>query len=906
MAGLPRPDLPAGPRQILSQELHALHHEAGWPSLRDMAREIGCSHTTVSATFSSPRLPRWGLLELVVETLGGDAEHFHQLWLAATVARSARDPAPDPADTALGSVGSTTEDPRDPQKWVPHELPADQSPFIGRSIELAELDALLGGMQRDADSPGSAGVAIVAGSAGAGKTTTAVHWGHRVAARFSDGQIYLNLRGYDPMRPVAPTAALEAILGRLGVAQSAIPLDQAERAALYRTITAGRRMLIVLDNAHSADQVRDLLPGAPGCFVLITSRDSLTGLVARHGASRVELDRLPEADATQLLVQLVGARAVADPESTRVLAQRCSRLPLALRVAAEVAAAQPSIPLADLLEEFAGERLDLLAAGGDQYTAVRSVFSWSLAHLSPAAVRLFALGGQSIGRNLDRAAVVALGGKGAAAACDELVRAHLLEQRGARYAMHDLLREYAVEISGGLDPSELLAARGRLFAYYASAAVQARTRDDPAARVWLERERPNLIAGVSAAAGEWPIQCLVLADALASYLDERGYYAEGVVVQRVAASVARLGADRAELARALNHLAAALRRTGPIEESLEIAAESLAVYRELGDDQGAATVELGIATVHFRRGENQLARGELLDALELFRRGDDRAGEARTLNSLGITLLQLGRLSEALANHEAARALHREVGDRTGEGRAYNNIGVLQLRLGDYDAAGAAFDQARQIATEQGNRAGVAVAQANSADVADRQGRREDAVTSYQEALQIYDDVGHLSGRADATRGLGVVLAGLGRTHAGIEHLEAALKISRLAHDADVETSALNDLGLVQRQAGLAFAESHRAALERTEMTGDEFQRARAMQGLAFEAHGRGDPEAAQELWHQSLRIFAELGVPEADEIRTTLAELGRLGGGSDMNGSGQNGSDESESAGRRPTSPPR
>jgi hypothetical protein len=219
--GLPRPDLPAGPRQTLSLELHALHHEAGWPSLRDMAREIGCSHTTVSATFSSPRLPRWGLLELVVETLGGDAEHFHQLWLAATVARTAGVSAPvAPVDRA-GDERSAA------RTWVPHELPADQTPFIGRAIELAELDALLGGMQRDADSPGSAGVVIVAGSAGAGKTTTAVHWGHRVAPRFPDGQIYLNLRGYDPMRPVAPTAALEAILGRLGVEQSAVPLEQA-------------------------------------------------------------------------------------------------------------------------------------------------------------------------------------------------------------------------------------------------------------------------------------------------------------------------------------------------------------------------------------------------------------------------------------------------------------------------------------------------------------------------------------------------------------------------------------------------------------------------------------------------------------------------------------------------------
>ena len=272
---------------------------------------------------------------------------------------------------------------------MPRELPADVAGFTGRSVELAELDLLL-----PAASPDGAGRAVgpvvisaVSGTAGVGKTALAVRWAHRVAEAFPAGQLYVNLRGYDPDQPVAPGDALAGFLRALGVAGPDIPLETAERAARYRSLVAGKRLLVVLDNAAAEEQVRPLLPGSASVMVVVTSRDSLAGLVARDGARRLDLDLLPIAEAVALLRALIGWRAEADPEAAEDLARLCARLPLALRVAAELAAARPDTPLAALAAELAGEgnRLELLDAGGDPRAAVASVFSWSYRHLPAAA-----------------------------------------------------------------------------------------------------------------------------------------------------------------------------------------------------------------------------------------------------------------------------------------------------------------------------------------------------------------------------------------------------------------------------------------------------------------------------------------------------------------------------------------
>jgi hypothetical protein len=293
---------------------------------------------------------------------------------------------------------------------VPRELPALVRNFTGRSDELDTLTTLLD--ESGDRTLGTVVISAIGGTAGVGKTALAVQWAHRVAARFPDGQLYVNLRGYDPAQPMPAAEALGRFLRALGVPGRDILPEEDERAARYRSLLAGRRMLVLLDNAGSADQVRPLLPGPSACAVVVTSRDSLAGLVARDGAARLDLDLLPESEAVSLLRALIGERAHADPGAVARLAAQCCRLPLALRVAAELAAARPADPLAELSADLADQqqRLDLLNVGGDPRTAVRAVFSWSYRHLDAAAVRAFQLTGLHPGPDFDSYAVAALAG----------------------------------------------------------------------------------------------------------------------------------------------------------------------------------------------------------------------------------------------------------------------------------------------------------------------------------------------------------------------------------------------------------------------------------------------------------------------------------------------------------------
>jgi len=861
--GLPQPTLPEGALADLFSALHELHHRTGRPSLRQMASEVGCSHTTISAAFSEPRLPRWGLLELIVETLDGDPEQFRSLWLAASAA--------PPAAEASAPVAMPTYVAR-------HDLPAPVTPYLGRVADLARLDEV---WQAAEDRTGPH-VALVTGAAGVGKTSLAVAWAHTAAERYLDGQLYLDLRGYDVTRARTPAAAVESVLRRLGAEPSAIPRELAERAALLRSVLADRRVLLVLDNAFSADQVWPLLPGSQLCFVVVTSRDSLPALVARAGARRLELQRLTAGDAEALLVTLIGPRAAAEPDAVRALAKRCAYLPLALRVAAERVTRDPDAPLTVQVARFErrSARLDLLGAGGDEQTDVRSVFSWSRRRLSEPAGTLFELLGLSPAREIEGVAAAALLGRGpstGAAAVDELVLAHLVEQRVDVIGLHDLLRDYVLELAARRPDGERRAARRRLLDYYVDASRRATERvfadaDAGQARAWLDRHRPSLLAAARSAATDSPAHCLELAALLHAYLEVSGYYGEATGLQRTAVDVAeRMDAQR-ELGAALVRLAGSLHRSGDTAESLAAAERALAVWTAVGDQAGTARALQAMAAVHTRQGRNALGSTELHRALEMFQAVGDREGEAAVANQLGIALLQLGRLGEALAEHDRAYEIYRSLGLRVNQGRAANNVGVLDLRLGRYEAAAAALKEALDIAGEVGNRAGVGVALANLGDVAERQHRYDDAVESYRASIDVCADIGYRNGLADARRGLGVVLGRLGHHAEGLETLDDALRLGRRAGDADVETAALNDIGLVQRLAGADGTESHRAAYELSRTTGDLFQRARALDGMARGAWAAGDLTTARRQWGEAAGLLDGLGVPEAAVVHAELA----------------------------------
>src|SRR6266540_1832695 len=430
---------------------------------------------------------------------------------------------------------------------VPRELPLDVYGFTGRSEELAELDRLLAATQADSS---AVVISAVAGAGGVGKTALAVHWAHEISDRFPDGQLYVDLRGYDPDQPLEAADVLASFLRALGLDGAEIPYDEGERAARFRSLVAGRRMLILLDNALSADQVRLLLPGTPTCFVLVTSRDSLAALVARHGARRVDLDLLASPEAVRLLRTLIGSRVDAEPAAAVALAQACARLPLALRLAAEIAVGRPTARLAELVVELADEhsRLDLLDAAADNRTAVRAVFSWSYQHLPPDVAGAFRLLGQHPGGDFDTYAAAALVDTDldeASRLIQALTRGHLLQESApGRYRMHDLIRMYAAELAGD-DP----APRTRLFDHYLSTVAAAMDTLYPAeryrrpvvappatpapdvgdsalARAWLDAERANLVAATThSVTHAGPV-----AATIGRYLDTAPHYSEAITV----------------------------------------------------------------------------------------------------------------------------------------------------------------------------------------------------------------------------------------------------------------------------------------------------------------------------------------------------------------------------------------
>jgi len=461
----------------------------------------------------------------------------------------------------------------------------------------------------------------------------------------------------------------------LGVAGADIPPEVDERAAAYRSLLDGRRILIVLDNASTIEQVRPLLPGTPSALVVVTSRDALAGLVARDGARRLDLDLLPPQDAVVLLEALIGGRVAAEPDAAAALAGECVRLPLALRVAAELAAARPATPLAALVEELADQqrRLELLDAGGDPRTAVRAVFSWSYLHLPAEVARAFRLLGLHPGPDFDLYAAAALtdtSGKRAQRLLDLLARAHLVQPASpGRYGMHDLLRAYATHLVAGEDSeAERQAASTRLFDHYLATAAAAmdtlvpaeqhrRPRvpptgtpsplvaDPPEARAWLDVERATLTAVTAHTAFRgWHGYTTRLATTLSRYLDTGGHYPDALTIHTHALHAARHTSDRSAEAHALGSLGAVYLRQSRYEQAADHLQQSLTLACEIGDRNGEAVALGNLGLVYQRQGRYEQAADHHHRSLTLFCDIDDRAGEARASGEPWRRLLAAGPL----------------------------------------------------------------------------------------------------------------------------------------------------------------------------------------------------------------------------------------------------------------------
>jgi len=711
---------------------------------REIAAKTGWSLGIVGGYFAGQVLPPTDRFDVLAQLLGATPAEQGALATARDrVDERRRRPVP------AARAGS-----------APAHLPADVAAFTGRAADLAELDRLTGAAE-----PAAVVISAVSGTAGVGKTALAVRWAHRVADRFPDGQLYVNLRGYDADQPMPPADALAALLRALGVPAADVPLDRAERTARYRAEIAGRRVLVLLDNAGSVEQVRPLLPGTGPGLVLVTSRDSLAGLVARDGAHRIDLDLLPPADARALLRRLVGPRVDAEPAAAAALAAQCGRLPLALRVAAELATSRPGSTLTELVDELADQRqrLDLLDAGGDPHTAVRSVFSWSYQRLPATDRRAFRLLGLHPGADVDGYAVAALTGTSLAAArraLGRLSRAHLVQAGAAgRFGMHDLLRVYAAELARRDEAeADRRAALARLYGYYVATAAAAmdalhpaeRHRRPPvpdpgtpapeladlaAAQAWLDAERANLVG--TAAHGS-PEQVVVLASTLFRYLDSGGHYPDALTVHGHALRAAQRLGDGAAESRARCDLAVVYSRQVQLDRCIDYLRQALALARQVGDRQAEARALGVLGVAHHLQGRSDLAVEHDRQVLAVFRELGDRTNEARALGNLGVAYRAQGRPELAVVHQRQALAAFRALGERVGEAEVGNALAESLRAVGDTQQAAREHAAALAVALEIGNRHEQACAHHNLGAIYQATGDQERARRHWQLAYELY------------------------------------------------------------------------------------------------------------------------------------------------------------------------
>ncbi|NUT47900.1 MAG: tetratricopeptide repeat protein, partial [Saccharothrix sp.] len=641
--------------------------------------------------------------------------------------------------------------------------------FTGREAELRRLDELLTG---PGDHPSTVLISAVSGTAGIGKTALAVHWAHRVADRFPDGRLHVNLRGFDPGgRVVEPAAAVRGFLEALGVPRERLPTGVDAQIALYRSLVAGKRVLVVIDNARDADHARPLLPGTGTAVAVVTSRDLLTDLVA-DGAQPLTLDLLTERESCELLERRLGpARVTAEPDAVERITRVCARLPLALALIAARAATHPGFSLAALAADLADAAGHPALDGSDDVIGrVRAVFSWSYTTLTAPAARLFRLLGLHPGPDTPVAAAANLAGLSptrARRALAELARAGLLtEHLPGRYTFHDLLRAYATDLVHLHEtPAERGEAVTRLLHHYIHTSrtadryvapagspidlpVPARApgttpehfADRAQAMAWLTTERPTLLAAVAYAAKAGHDTCTWhLARFLDTFLDLRGHWHD-----RAAAWRAALGAAEhlaAPLARAHAHggLADTSIRLGRYSDAHHHLRRALALYTDAGDLAGQAQTYHCLDWYWERQGDLERALDCVRRSLELFRAAGDRNGQAWALATVGWRRAQLGDHAQALVDCHEALPLFQGIDER-GEANTWDCLGYVHQRLDHHAEAVDCFQRAATLFRECGDRYGEFTALDHLGDAHHHAGDRTSARTVWQHALDVLTD----------------------------------------------------------------------------------------------------------------------------------------------------------------------
>jgi DNA-binding SARP family transcriptional activator/tetratricopeptide (TPR) repeat protein len=802
-------------------------------------------------------------------------------------------------DTTPGPVPLPARSP------TPRQLPAHTSRFVGRAQELSQLASLL-----ENSTPGGGTVVITAinGTAGVGKTALALHWAHRIAERFPDGQLYVNLRGFDPTdTPMRPAEALGGFLKALGAHPEQNPTTVDDQAALYRSLTADRSLLVVLDNARDAEHVRPLLPANPACLVVITSRNQLADLTAQQGARTLTLDVLNPQDARALLTRHLGPdRINAEPDAVTELIEQCARLPLALAIVAARADTHPGFALRSLVKELAGThtRLEGLDTG-EATTSVRTVFSWSYNHLSASAARMFRLVGLHPGPDIAILAAARLADLDLAQAREtlgELSRMHLVAQHTyGRYTCHDLLRAYAVSLVAAHDPQDgRTNALIRLFDHYVHATAAAMrilhphddlspdiapseastspVTDSATAKAWLETERANLNSTIAySAAHGWHTHATRLANMLLLRRVGLGLvYADSLTTYVHALHAAQHTGDQTTEAYALTYLGIGHWMRGRYQQAADDCQRAIAISRDVGNRVSEVLALNYLSLVQWSQGDCRLATEHCQRALTIFRENHIRTGEVLGLNYLSVIRWQQGQYQLATEGVQRALTISREIGFQHGEAFALTRLGMIHCRRGGHQQATEHHRQALAISRDIGDRVGESLELTNLGVVQYRLGRYSQATEYYQQALAVCREIGFLAGEVHAVTNLGALDHRLGRYSQATEYYQQALALCRKSSGRASEPRILNRLGETCHATRYLDQSRihHTAALTLATELGDRYEQARAHHGLARYHHTTNDHTQTRHHLRQALAIYTDLGVPDTHAVQTELTAL--------------------------------
>jgi tetratricopeptide (TPR) repeat protein len=772
-----RPERPigpgAGPVGELARGLRQLRDEAGKPSYRELSRRASFSTTVLSEAAGGQVLPTLPVLRAFVRACGGDVAEWADRWeQAAALDREhkaagrgqsvRRRPGGQPGSGPAGLLASVA---------APRHLPAVVSPFVGRAEQLGWLSAVLG----RARIRGETTVITISGTAGAGKSALAIRWAHEAAAHFPDGQLYVNLRGFDQASTPVPAAhAIREFLDAFGLPAERIPPSPEAQALLYRSLMADKRVLVILDNARDSDQVRALLPASSACVVLATSRNALAGLAATHGSLGLTLTEFSESEARELLAARL-PRTVGEPEATAEVIELCGRLPLALAIVAARTRCQPALTIANLAAELRGPpvRLDALTAGeAGQVVSVREVFSWSCRSLTPGALRLFRLMALHPGPDISipaAAGLAGLPGRQARGLLQELTGSHLLaEHTLCRYTYHDLLRSYAAEqVRVSVPDAEARAALRRAFDFYLRTAYCAASRlnrardpvelapaaagvtpadigDREQALAWFRAEYRVLLGLIETAAKTgfstpaWQIPwCLV------NFFDHEGRWHDWAATHQLALAAAQRLGEQPGQAHTRQNLAIAYSHLQRHDDAHAELRQALRLYHELGNVTAEARCRLDIARTFELQGKHGPALAQARLALDLYQTLSHRVGIARSLNAVGWYCSHLGDFAEAVACCERALAIHRESGNRLGQAATWDSLGHAHTQLNHHPYAVSCYQEALRLLGEDERTYQRANVLRGLGSTYRASGDQAAANRAWREAKAIFDELRH-------------------------------------------------------------------------------------------------------------------------------------------------------------------